>query len=338
MPRYHFEDFVPGTQRVFGAWTLSKDEIVTFARQFDNQPMHADEEAAKKGFFGSLVASGWNLCAVFMRMTCDGYLLDSASMGAPGIDEVRWQKPAFPGDVLSIRLSVLDARISGRRPEMGLVELEGEMLNQKGEAIMTVRYWAMMGRRDPRAPAPNGHKTTPPHEASTNAAETLPSGNSKLLAPYLEDAPLNKPLELGAVTFTAEDIKRFARKYDPQPFHVDEAAARVSHFGGLCASGWHTASAFMGRMLETQTARWHEAAERGEPMARIGPSPGFINLRWSKPVYAGDTITFRTTMVEKRVMRSRPHWGIAFSLGTGHNQHGEPVYEFRGGVMWERRP
>jgi acyl dehydratase len=336
MPRYYYEDFVPGTTRVFGAFTLSKDEIVTFAREFDNQPMHTDEEAARKGFFGSLVASGWNLCAIFMRMICDDFLLDTASMGAPGIDEVRWQKPAFPGDVLSIRMNVLDTRVSGSRPEMGLVQLEGEMLNQKSETVVIVRYWAMMGRRDPSAPTPNGGKAAvAPQE---EAAETLPGGNSKLLVPYLEDAPLNEALELGTVTFTAEDIKRFARKYDPQRFHVDEAAARASHFGGLCASGWHTASVFMGRMLETQKARWREAAERGEPMVRLGPSPGFTNLRWSRPVYAGDSITFRSTMVEKRIMRSRPHWGLAFSLGTGHNQHGEQVYEFRGSVMWERRP
>jgi acyl dehydratase len=336
MPRYHFEDFVPGTSRVFGAWTLSKDEIVAFARQFDNQPMHTDEEAAKRGFFGSLVASGWHLAAIFMRLCCDGFLLDSASMGAPGIDEVRWQKPVFPGDVLSIRLTVLDARIASRRPEMGLVQLQAEMLNQKREAVMTARYWAMMGRRDPSAPAPPATAPRPPEPAAP--VETLPDGTSTLLAPYLEDVALGQPLELGSVTFTADDIKRFARAYDPQPFHVDEAAARASHFGGLIASGWHTASVFMRQLLTTQTARRQEAVERGESMARLGPSPGFTDLNWRKPVYAGDTITFRTAVVEKRVMRSRPHWGLAVNHGTGHNQKGELVYEFRGSVMWERRP
>jgi acyl dehydratase len=155
---------------------------------------------------------------------------------------------------------------------------------------------------------------------------------------YYDDIQVGDRIELGTHTFTADDIKTFAAQYDPQPFHMDEAAAARSHFGALCASGWHTIAAWMRlRVLQAQREDAERLA-RGEVLAKLGPSPGFRDLKWLKPVYAGDTITYASEVAEKRATRSRPGWGIIFARNTGTNQRGELVMSFIGSGFVERRP
>ncbi len=132
--------------------------------------------------------------------------------------------------------------------------------------------------------------------------------------------------ELGAYHFTTEEIKRFADAYDPQSFHVDEEEAKDSIFGGLCASGWHTASAMMRVLVEHFAGEAAAAVKRGEAPLRRGPSPGFDALKWLKPVYPGDTITYTGTVTAKRESKSRPGWGIITMDAAGTNQKGEPVF------------
>jgi acyl dehydratase len=147
---------------------------------------------------------------------------------------------------------------------------------------------------------------------------------------YYEDITLGARQELGDYTFTADEIKRFARQFDPQPFHMDEDAAKQSHFGGLVASGWHTASIFM----KLQSRKINEI---GADVRKAGPSPGFRDLRWLKPVFAGDTLTYATEVVRKRELASRPQWGIVFTHVTAINQRSELVYEFEASVMFARK-
>jgi acyl dehydratase len=154
---------------------------------------------------------------------------------------------------------------------------------------------------------------------------------------FFEDIRIGEKSEIGRHTFTAEEIKRFAARYDPQPFHLDEAAAARSHFGALCASGWHTAAICMRLLVARKDRIVAELAARGEPIATWGPSPGFRELKWVKPVYVGDTITYATEPIEKRESKSRPDWGLLFSRNTGTNQHGELVYSFIGSAFIERR-
>ncbi|MCP4380009.1 MAG: MaoC family dehydratase [Hyphomicrobiales bacterium] len=132
--------------------------------------------------------------------------------------------------------------------------------------------------------------------------------------------------DFGAYTFSADQIKRFAGLYDPQHFHVDEKAAAASLLGGLCASGWHTASVMMGLQTRYYARAIERAAARGEPTAALGPSPGFDDLKWIKPVFAGDTITFEGRVSGKRPSASRPAWGIVSVTTTGVNQREEPVF------------
>jgi acyl dehydratase len=155
---------------------------------------------------------------------------------------------------------------------------------------------------------------------------------------FFEDIRIGQKSEIGRHTFTAEEIKRFAARYDPQPFHLDEAAAERSHFGALCASGWHTAAVCMRLLVARKDRVVAELTARGEPVATWGPSPGFRELKWVKPVYVGDTITYASEPIEKRESKSRPGWGLMFSRNTGTNQHGELVYSFIGSAFIERRP
>jgi len=155
---------------------------------------------------------------------------------------------------------------------------------------------------------------------------------------YLEDIELGRPIEIGRHTFTAEEIKAFAGKYDPQVFHLDEVAAAKSLLGGLCASGWHTAAMFMRFLVAYRQRMIAEETARGGPVAQWGPSPGFRELKWLKPVYAGDTVTYATEPIEIRPSASRPGWGLLFSRNTGTNQDDELVYSFIGSAFVQRRP
>ncbi len=145
--RLYWEDFPVGRKMAFGAMPVTREAIVDFARQFDPQPFHLDEEAGTASLFGGLCASGWHTCAMAMRMMCDGYLSESASLGSPGIENLRWRKPVYPGDTLGLRLEVVQARPMASRPEVGLVRMRWEVLNQHREAVLEMEGWGMFGRR-----------------------------------------------------------------------------------------------------------------------------------------------------------------------------------------------
>lgn len=154
---------------------------------------------------------------------------------------------------------------------------------------------------------------------------------------FFEDLRTGEKYEVGRYTFTAENIKAFAVRFDPQLFHVDEEAARRSHFGALCASGWHTASVWMRLMIDYQLREDENIRARGEPVAIFGPSPGFRELKWLKPVYVGDVITYATEVVELRPSKSRPGWGLMAVRNTGNNQRDEPVISFVSTSFVQRR-
>lgn len=155
---------------------------------------------------------------------------------------------------------------------------------------------------------------------------------------YFEDTEIGFELPLGSHLFTAEEIIAFAEEFDPQPFHLSEEGAQAMHFGRLCASGWHTASAYMGALMRTVHAQEAKAESEGLPVAKRGPSPGFEDLRWIRPVFAGDTISYKSIITGKTESRSRPQWGIVHAENHGTNQNGEAVFFFKSSVFLERRP
>lgn len=145
--RYYFEDFTIG--RVFDSGTrqLSEQDILGFAREYDPQYFHTDPEAAKQSIFGGLIASGWQTVGVCMRLMCDSYLLESSSMGSPGVDAVRWVKPVYPGDTLRMRATVIAAKPSSSKPDRGMATMRCNIYNQKDELVMHMQGVQMMGRR-----------------------------------------------------------------------------------------------------------------------------------------------------------------------------------------------
>jgi acyl dehydratase len=154
MSKRYFEDFAPDMVIEYGPRLVTREEIVAFAAEFDPQPMHLDEEAARASILGGLAASGWHTCCLLMRMACDSFVLDSSSMGAPGVDEVSWLKPLRPGTHIMLRTTVLETRVSNSRPEMGFVKARMDVLGDEGEPVMTLTTSMIMGRRDaPQAAA-----------------------------------------------------------------------------------------------------------------------------------------------------------------------------------------
>ncbi|MCF3640714.1 MaoC family dehydratase [Rhizobium sp. TRM95111] len=145
--------------------------------------------------------------------------------------------------------------------------------------------------------------------------------------------PLNEPVVIGSHVFTAEDIVRYARQFDPQPFHVDPDAAKNALFGGLCASGWHTCAGWMKCFVAFWMAEYQRLKREGIEPPELGPSPGFTNLRWLRPVYAGDTITYSVALLASHERASRPGRLIDTILCAGENQHGEAVIRFESTVL-----
>jgi acyl dehydratase len=155
---------------------------------------------------------------------------------------------------------------------------------------------------------------------------------------YFEDIAVGERASFGSHTFTAAEITSFATQFDPQPFHMDEAAAARSPYGALIASGWHTIALWMRHAMLYRRVEDEARRARGEPLAELGPSPGFRDLKWLAPVHVGDTIAFASEVVETRPSQSRPKWGLVFSRNTGTNQAGALVISFIGSALVERRP
>lgn len=148
---------------------------------------------------------------------------------------------------------------------------------------------------------------------------------------------IGETLTLGSHTFETDEIKEFARKYDPQRFHVDEAAAEKSVFGRLCASGWHTCAMWMHYNVTGREDMENRPWTGEGPRPRFGPSPGFKDLKWLKPVYAGDTITFTRHAISHRALASRPGWRVLTIICAAINQDGVKVLEFESAVLIDAR-
>jgi acyl dehydratase len=145
----YFEDFVPGQVIALGSRTVSEDEIIAFATDFDPQPFHIDHEAAEASMYGSVIASGWHTCSMMMRMVVDGLMAASSSMGSPGVDKVRWLLPVRAGDTLSVSYETTAVKASASKPDRGVVWSRWSATNQHGAVVCTIEGMGMFGRRPP---------------------------------------------------------------------------------------------------------------------------------------------------------------------------------------------
>jgi len=149
----YFEDYVAGSVHEFGTIAVEPDEVVSFGRRFVPLSYHTDAEAAKKSIYGGLIASGWHTAGLMMRLYTDNYLSRVANLGSPGCDELRWEKPVFPGDQLSIRVTVLEARRSESKPDRGIVRSFVEVLNHKRDLVMSLKMVNFIRCREQRSQA-----------------------------------------------------------------------------------------------------------------------------------------------------------------------------------------
>ena len=145
----YWEDFKTGERKSIGSVVVDKNEVIEFASRYDPQPFHVDQAAAEKSIYGGLIASGWHTCAMVMRLMCDSYLLESASLGSPGIENVRWLRPVRPGDTLTAFRTIEETRVSASRPDRGIVNSLWEVENQKGELVLTMSGIQFFLRRNP---------------------------------------------------------------------------------------------------------------------------------------------------------------------------------------------
>lgn len=334
--KLHHEDLAIGRPYDSGTKTVTKEEIIAFGRAWDPQPLHVDEEAAKATLVGGLCASGWHTCAMMMRLAADGVLSRVASLGSPGVDEGRWMVPVRPGDVVSVRYMVLEKRDLASRPDVGVSSVLVELFNQKGETAANWRTNQLTRRRHP-GPAPSGQGSKRERKAIVSLWDE-PGAVSRLRPDFFfEDRQIGELTDLGTHTFGKDEIIAFAREFDPQPFHLDEAAAKASLFGGLCASGWHTAAHAVRGNITARLRGNEQARAQGVRLAAYGPSPGFRTLSWPKPVYVGDTLEYRGRLAQKIDLKSRPDRGIVATEIQARNQKGEIVFMVTSQILAERR-
>jgi acyl dehydratase len=147
----YFEDYRPGLAVEYGPIAATEADIIAFGRQFDPQPFHVDPQNRAAGHLGGLIASGWHTASLMMRLLVDHFLPRVAGLASPGIDELRWLAPVRPGDALSVRITVTEARRSRTKPDRGMVQTYNEVVNQRGEAVMTVKTMTLMRCRTPVA-------------------------------------------------------------------------------------------------------------------------------------------------------------------------------------------
>jgi acyl dehydratase len=150
--KYFWEDLAVDEVRDLGSITPTAEEIVAFASQFDPQPFHLDPEAAKDSVFGALCASGWHTCAMAMRLMVTNFLHETSSLGSPGLDSLKWLKPVYPGDTLTLRHTITEKRVMAKRPDVGLVRTTWEMFNQHGDAVLRMEGYGMFRLRHPEPP------------------------------------------------------------------------------------------------------------------------------------------------------------------------------------------
>lgn len=314
-----FEDFRIGETREYGDYAIDEAELLAFAAAYDPQPFHLDAEAAKATILGGLAASGWQVCSALTRMMIDGWLGDSSVLAGVGIEDNRWLAPVRPGDRLTARTTTVATSDPRSRPDAGLVTFATSLRDQAGREVMTQSTSILFGRRarreGPAVAAPRPKPIPPPPERIDDPAGAMPEDFAR--------AKIGAFAELGETFFTAELIRDYALKYDPAPFHIDEAAGRAHALGAMSAAGLHTASCWMSHFV---------AARERLGMLQSRASPGFRDMLWRRPVLAGDRISFSTQVVAKRET-SKAGLGLITARNLGVNQRGDIALEFYASIF-----
>jgi acyl dehydratase len=341
--RLHHEDLAVGTQYLFPARVLTEEEIAAFTDAYDASPAPGQERPgacapSPAPYLATsrapCLASPLHSCVLMMRMLCDGLLNATASLGSPGIDAVRWLRPVAAGEALRTRFTVQEKRDLASRPDVGISKVLVELLDAHGEPVTTWLTNQLVRRRRP-GPVPNA----PPRRTQPSLASLWDGAEPGAPPPcdaFFEDCSVGATSDFGGHTFAEAEIVAFARRFDPQPFHVDAASAKASLFGALCASGWHTAAVLTGKLARARASGSAEAHARGARLPTVGPTLAWLDVRWPRPVYVGDRIVYRTRICELSPAE-RPDRGLVTRTVQGRNQRQEIVLAFTSLDLLERR-
>ncbi len=301
MSEQHFlEDFPVGKTLQFCNFPLTRDLIESYAAEFD--PLFGGPERDEsRGRY----ASPFQLNGLLMRLCYDGWVVDTAARGAPGVDEARWFRPVAAGDTLTARYTVRAARVSRSKPQLGFVQFFYELF-ANGARAMSQLNWVMIERR-------NTDAITDAAESSARTSSDTPGQN----------APAS-PIRLGEREFKADKIINFARIYDPQPFHVNVDAANKGPFGALAASGWHTTAFWASAYAEAYDAG-RDKLPRPDGVLWMKP------LMWQKPVYAGERIAFDFAPMRTETDASGRR--VLVAQNRGIDSKGDIVIDFTIGMV-----
>ena len=301
-----------------GAACLARDDVVNFAREFDPQPFHIDEEAARSTLLGGIAASGWHTCATVMGLLEQAIAARSIRLEAGGTEEILWLQPVRPGDTLRARAlfgHVLPCSCGRAARVAGI-----ETVNQRAEPVMRWRMTYIL-------PMPSRFGSGVPHSCDLRRGRdprVRRAPKEHAIRAFDEVMPGDE-IALGFFSFTRERVDDFKARYCRGPKTAEDEV-----------SPWHIPAAWMSRMVEyyEQEARW--LAGTGRPVPRLGPAAGVKHLRWHAPVKVGDTLTLRGWAERKIVVPTQKEWGLLVVGAEGVNQTGKTVVSFYPQMLLER--
>ncbi|MCB1549332.1 MAG: hypothetical protein KDJ41_16100 [Hyphomicrobiaceae bacterium] len=320
-----FEDFVNGQVFQLGTRRVSREAIKEYAREFDPQPFHMDEQAAATTLLKGLAASGWHTASLLMRLFSDGVLAHTRYAGLLGVEEIRWLLPVRPDDVLTGRAICLGPRMEMLGRDHGVIDMRCEAFNGAGQRLLWWHGHAAFHRRhgsDPQIAA-----WTEPDIGRRVARNPVRHG-----VKYFEDVEIGDEIALGTGRFGDDEIAYFHREFDPYHSHPVVAAGRSE-----CASGWHVASMWMQKLTQYYAEETARLKANGRPVPALGPSPGIRRLFWHRPVCLGDSIAFTTWAERKLELPAPTGWGLLVGGAEARNQRGEIVMSFAAHLLLERR-
>ncbi|MCB1744604.1 MAG: hypothetical protein KDK91_29830 [Gammaproteobacteria bacterium] len=339
MDKLHYEDLEIGRSILTPSRVVTDEALQRFRAGFDPQCPPTDAPRTPPATLAPM-----HMCGVLMQSLALDFLNQAASLGSPGIDEVCFHDLARVGEPLHVRIVCLHKRALASRPSVGLAKMAYELLDSRQGVLLRWEGNQFMRIRAPRAAATPAAESAPPRESGV-------SPWSEAGAPLMTDLPLwwedyapGLRVTLGSHLFERAEVLAYAAEFDPQPFHLNEAAARESLFGALSASGWHTATIAFGCLARC----WQDSLRVADPDQALGsglaplPSARLADLRWTKPVHPGDRIEYRllveTPAAASEATAEDRHWLALHDchglrpvpvILAARNQHEQPLFQVR---------
>lgn len=319
-----WEDFAVGWVQTFGSCEISREDIVGFARRYDPQPFHIDEQAARLTMLEGLAASGWHICTILMGMLDEGLLSRCRFARLCAIDEIKWRIPVRPGDRLGCRITCLGTHPHCGRPGLGICAFHCEAINSSGRTVMS--WWVQMQLARRTGFIDSG--ATIESERRRSTAVRVPGDHA---VKFFEDVCLGSEITLGSYAFSAKRVVAFNKQYGSQPIHPDAVPDRLS------ASGWQVTAVWMRLLVNYYMREARKLRVVNRPVPQLGPSPGVKHLHWHRPVYGDDILTFSCWAERKVEVTSKPGWGLLVAGIEVRNQFNQSVVSFYAQLFLERR-